>query len=171
MIRRPSAAVITAVRDSCRAVANRPVRLAEAFYQHLFEMAPATRAMFPDDMTDQMQKMTDTLLGAIAALDGADLAGLEAALHRLGAAHKTNYGAVTEHYLYIGHALTRAVRDVAGPAYSGSLSSSWIALYQWVAAHMLEGARAVRPEPEPVAAPTLPQQRTSGHVPRTVRVR
>ena len=46
----------------------------------------------------------------------------------------------TGHYVYIPHALTRAVRDVAGSAWSGSLSSSWIALTMWVNGHMLAGA-------------------------------
>ncbi|MFC4947259.1 globin domain-containing protein [Pseudonocardia sp. GCM10023141] len=161
-IRRPSPATIAAVRASCRAVASRPVTLAEVFYEHLFEMAPNTRAMFPADMSEQMQKMTDTLLGAIAYLEQFDTAEMEATLRRLGAAH-VNYGVLPEHYLYIGHALTRAVRDVAGSTYSGSLSSSWIAVYQWVAAHMLAGAQeAAEPVAEavdslPVALP-LPRQ-------------
>ena len=48
-----------------------------------------------------------------------------------------------EQYRYVGHALTRAVRDVAGLAYSGALSSSWIAVYQYLAGHMTAGARDV----------------------------
>jgi hemoglobin-like flavoprotein len=143
LVRRPSRAVIEAVQASCGAVADRPVRLAEEFYAQLFEMAPQVRGMFAEDMTGQMQTMTDVLLGAIARIAAADTVELEATLRRLGAAHRTRYGVENEHYLYIGHALTRAVREVAGPAYSGSLSSSWIALYQWVAAHMIAGADAV----------------------------
>jgi hemoglobin-like flavoprotein len=134
--------VIAAVRASCLAVAHRPVRLAEAFYAHLFEMAPQLRAMFPPDLTGQMQKMSDTLLNAIGQLDTADTTALEAALRRLGADHRTRFGVEPEHYGYIGHALTRAVRDVAGPGYSSSLSSAWIAVYQWVAAQMTAGAQA-----------------------------
>ena len=143
---RPSSAVIEAVRSSCLAVADRPVQLAEVFYAHLFAMAPQLRPMFPPDMTGQMQKMTDTLLGAIGQVDTADPTELVNALRRLGADHRTRYRVEPEHYDYIGHALTRAVRDVAGDAYSGSLSSAWIALYQWVAAHMTAGADAAERE-------------------------
>lgn len=139
---RPAAEVIAAVRASCLAVAHRPVRLAEAFYAHLFEMAPQLRAMFPPDLTGQMQKMSDTLLNAIGQLDTADTTALEAALRRLGADHRTRFGVEPEHYGYIGHALTRAVRDVAGPGYSSSLSSAWIAVYQWVATQMTAGDQA-----------------------------
>ncbi|NMI02067.1 globin domain-containing protein [Pseudonocardia acidicola] len=138
--------MIATVRASCLAVAHRPVRLAEAFYAHLFEMAPQLRAMFPPDLTGQMQKMSDTLLGAIAQLDTADTTELEAALRQLGADHRTRFRVESEHYKYIGHALTRAVRDVSGQGYSGSLSSAWIAVYQWVATHMTAGAQAAESE-------------------------
>ena len=152
-IARPAPAVIAIVRASCAAVADRPVALAEAFYAHLFEMAPQVRAMFPADMTGQMQKMSDTLFAAIAHLDAADTTALEATLQRLGRTHSTHYHVEREHYHYIGHALTRAVRDVAGGAYSGYMSSAWIAVYQWVAAHMTAGADT--PEPSAAQRPPL----------------
>lgn len=141
-VQRPAPEVIAAVRRSCRAVAEHPVRLAEALYAHLFELAPQLRPMFAADVTVQMQRMADTLMRAIATLEQADTAQLEAVLHRLGAQHKVRYGVEPEHYQPVGHALTRAVRDVAGLEYSGFVSSSWIAMYQWVAAHMAAGARA-----------------------------
>jgi hemoglobin-like flavoprotein len=166
-IPRPTPAVIAAVQASCAAVANRPMHLAEAFYAHLFEMAPQLRPMFPADLTGQMQKMSDTLLGAVARLDHPDTAELEARLQRLGADHRIRYGVEPEHYRYIGHALTRAVRDVSGPTYSGSLSSSWIAVYQWIAAHMTAGGRVAEAgsgaaNPSGVA---LPQPRSTSDVP------
>jgi hemoglobin-like flavoprotein len=149
LVRRPAPEVIAAVSASCQAVADRPVRLAEAFYEHLFEIAPQARTMFPADMTAQMQRMSDTLVGAIAQLEKFDTAQLEAALRRLGADHRTRYGVEAEQYRYVGHALTRAVRDVAGLGYSGALSSAWIAVYQYLAGHMTAGAR----EAESVAVP------------------
>lgn len=163
LVRRPSRAVIEAVQASCAAVADRPVRLAEEFYAQLFGMAPQVRGMFADDMTAQMQTMTDVLLGAIARIAAADTVELEATLRQLGATHRTRYGVPNEAYLYIGHALTRAVREVAGPAYSGSLSSCWIALVQWVAAHMIAGADAVD---DPVVALPVPRGPVPAQVPR-----
>lgn len=172
-VRRPSRAVIEAVQASCLAVAERPVRLAEEFYASLFEMAPQLRGMFQEDMSAQMQTMTDVLLGAIAQIATADTAELEVVLRRLGATHRTRYGVENVHYGYIGHALTRAVREVAGPAYSGALSSSWIALYQWVAAHMIAGADAVDDEeiaggqsPVALPEPRAPRDRAATAVPR-----
>jgi hemoglobin-like flavoprotein len=146
---RPSPRDIAAIKASLTAVQQRPVALAEMFYEHLFEMAPDARPMFADDMTAQMQRMTDLLLATLGALQndaGPDSAddpvehpAIERSLHALGARHRDRWDVVPEHYLYIAHALTRAVRDVAGPAWSGSLSSSWIALTQWITDHMLVG--------------------------------
>ncbi|MCF7548348.1 globin domain-containing protein [Pseudonocardia sp. WMMC193] len=171
----PSREVMAAVEGSLHAVADRPVRLAEVFYRYLFEMAPATRAMFADDMSDQMQKMTDTLLDAIARLVRMDTAELEIVLYRLGQDHYERYAVEPDHYLYIAHALTRAVREVAGWDYSSRLSSSWISLCQWVTGHMIRGARAAiaaeRPHPQALAAiPTpRPAPRHDQRVPRRAR--
>jgi hemoglobin-like flavoprotein len=145
--RRPARSDVLAIKASLVAVRKQPVALAESFYAHLFEMAPAARAMFASDMTAQMQRMTDVLLANIAALED-DRPGLEDALRALGALHRDRWGVRPEHYLYIAHALTRAVRDVAGPAWSGSLSSSWISLTQWITGHMLVGHHGgAAPEP------------------------
>lgn len=143
---RPPPEVMQAVQRSCRVVADRPVRLAEVFYQHLFEMAPATRAMFAVDMTEQMQKMTDTLLQATAQLLTFDTAELEVVLHQMGRDHYARYRVEPEHYTYVAHALTRAVREVAGWEYTSYLSSCWIALSQRVTRYMVAGAQTAKNE-------------------------
>ena len=136
--RRPARRDVLAIKASLAAVRREPVALAESFYAHLFEMAPAARAMFASDMTAQMQRMTDVLLTTIGALEN-EAPALEHQLRELGALHRDRWNVQPQHYLYIAHALTRAVRDVAGPAWSGSLSSSWIGLTQWITGHMLVG--------------------------------
>ena len=155
---RPATEAIHAVRQSLQAVADRPVELAERFYAELFSMEPRLREAFPADMSGQMFRMTETLVGAIAALDDPDLGALEEALRDLGRTHAVRYGVEDWQYGYIGHALTRAVRELAGPLFSGSLSSSWIALYQWVAAHMIAGAEASRARAVEERVPTIPAQ-------------
>jgi hemoglobin-like flavoprotein len=148
---RPARRDVIAIKASLAAVRQEPVALAEAFYAHLFAMAPAARAMFASDMTAQMQRMTDVLLSTLSALEQ-EAPALEAKLRALGVLHRDRWHVQPAHYLYIAHALTRAVRDVAGPAWSGSLSSSWIALTQWITGHMLIGhhdrTAAAPPGPE-----------------------
>jgi hemoglobin-like flavoprotein len=154
VVRRPALADVEVIQGSLAAVRLRPAELTEVFYGHLFAMAPALRAMFPGDLTPQMQKMSTTLLTAIATLGDAYVGGhdeqldkMERSLQRLGAAHRDRFQVQAAHYLYIPHALTRAVRDVAGATWSGSLSSSWIALTMWVNGHMLAGAGALDADP------------------------
>ena len=96
VVRRPALADVEAIQGSLAAVRQRPAELAEVFYDQLFAMVPAARAMFPADLTAQMQKMTTTLLTAIATLgdayaDGHDgqLAALERSLWQLGACTAT----------------------------------------------------------------------------------
>jgi len=142
---RPASRDVLAIQASLAAVQQRPVELAETFYAHLFDIVPGARGMFAHDMSSQMQRMTDVLVATIGALHAEtitppdDPAGLERSLHHLGILHRDRWSIQPEHYLYIAHALTRAVRDVAGPAWSGSLSSSWIALTQWICTQMLCG--------------------------------
>ncbi|MCW0212942.1 MAG: globin domain-containing protein [Pseudonocardia sp.] len=158
---RPSAEVMQAIRESCLTVADRPVELAEVFYGHLFEMAPGLRTMFAVDMTHQMQKMTETLLTAIDTLAHKDTADLEVLLYRMGADHYVRHQVEPEHYVHVAHALTRAIRDLVGLSYSSYLSSSWIALCQWVTNHMCAGARsAMEDRPVETLASAMPRPRT-----------
>jgi hemoglobin-like flavoprotein len=165
---RPSADTIEAVQKSCLAVADKPVRLAEAFYHHLFAMAPSLRPMFAEDLSAQMQKMTDTLLAIIEQLATTNTSKLENGLYRMGVDHYRRYGVEPTHYLYVAHALTRAVRDITGWDFSSRLSSSWISVCQWITTLMCAGARAAMDAPAPTGTePHGGQPRTALPDPRT----
>jgi hemoglobin-like flavoprotein len=141
--RRPSIEAMQIVQRTASAVADRPVALAEAFYQHLFLLAPGVREMFPADMTAQNEKLCRALLDGIRALTHPERYAhdMERMLGRLGAQHVRYYGVQPEHYPYVGHALVRAVRDLTGD-WTVSTSSAWIWVYDWMSAHMLgEAAR------------------------------
>lgn len=128
-----------AVQRSAAAVADRPVVLAEAFYDNLFRMAPGVRGMFPPDMSAQQDKLCRALMDSIRALTDPDsryAAEMERILSRLGADHARRWGVLPEHYPYVGHALVRAVRDVSGD-WTVETSSAWIWVYDWMSAHML----------------------------------
>jgi hypothetical protein len=60
--------------------------------------------MFPADLSEQMQKMTTTLIGVITTLSNAYAGGhngqvteLEQSLARLGALHRTHWQVQPEH--------------------------------------------------------------------------
>ena len=140
-MQRPTPEVMAIVRRTAEAVADRPAALAERFYLHLFELAPAVRDMFPQDMTAQNERLSRALFDVVRALVDPDRHGarMEANLHRLGADHAYRYGVRPEHYPYVGHALVRAVNDISGDS-SASTSSAWIWVYEWVSAHMIGAA-------------------------------
>ncbi len=158
---RPSRATMDVVQTSCRTLADRPVRLSELFYEHLFDMAPWLRPMFAEDMTRQMQRMTDTLLAAIAQLARADADNLTIVLRQMGVDHYVRYQVAPPHYLYVAHALTRAVRDVSGSEFSSRLSSSWISVSKWVTEQMCEGARDAMQKEAEATTGTQTTHRTS----------
>ncbi|BCJ50135.1 hemoglobin [Actinoplanes sp. NBRC 14428] len=136
--RRPSAEAMAIVEQTASVVADRPVALAEAFYRHLFVLAPGVRDMFPEDMTAQNERLCRALLWSIQSLASPDqyAAGMERRLRVLGSDHAKRFGVEPEHYPYVGHALVRAVRDVTGD-WTVATSSAWIWVYDWMSAHML----------------------------------
>lgn len=146
---RPYAATIEIARQSCAAVADRPVVLAETFYSHLFDLAPEVRGMFPADMSMQHERMSRTLVDAVRDAD--DPAAVERLLHRMGAAHARNHAVAPEHYPYVGRALVRAVRDLS-PQWSSSVGAAWVQVYEWMVAHMILGAESATARTEETAA-------------------
>ena len=129
------------VQRTAATVAERPVALAEAFYRHLFLLAPDVRAMFPREMTAQNEKLCRALLAAIQALVEPEryADSMERSLLRLGRDHAHRYAVQPDHYPYVGQALVRAVRDVSQD-WTVTTSSAWVWVYTWMSAHMLDPA-------------------------------
>jgi len=128
---------IEIVRKSCTRLPEDQVELTREFYRQLFEMAPQTRAMFPGDMTEQNERLLNALLAGVRALDRPDL--VEAHLRRWGVVHRRMHGVSDEMYVYVGHSLIRAIHKLFGHLET-SVASAWIAVYEWMAAVMIEGA-------------------------------
>lgn len=135
---RPDAAVISKVQRTCGAVSDHPVLIAEAFYRHLFELAPGVRGMFAEDMSLQHERMCRILLEAVSQAEH-NPGAVELTLQRMGAQHMRHFDVVPEHYPYVGRALVRAVRELS-PEWSTDVGSAWIQVYEWLAAHMVLGA-------------------------------
>ena len=63
---------ITLVQTSFAKVAPISDKAAELFYGRLFEIAPQVRELFPDDMTDQRNKLMATLAVVVKGLSDLD---------------------------------------------------------------------------------------------------
>src|ERR1700688_4761101 len=93
---------VALVQDSFAKVALTSEAAAVLFYDRLFDIAPQTRAMFPDDMIEQRRKLMAMLAGVVKGLGN-----LEQVLPAASALAKrhVNYGAKAEHYPVVGAAL------------------------------------------------------------------
>lgn len=98
------------------------------------------RALFPDDLRHQQQKLTQALVVLVRGLDQPQV--LEPVLRQLGARH-AGYGAQAGHYAVVGEALIETLDELGGEPMDASTRAAWAGLYGWVAATMLAGAYAV----------------------------
>lgn len=130
------------ILTSSQAITDDPDGFSSAFYETVFEIAPATRAMFPDDMTAQRSKLVRELQfmvqAASAWADPAALEGFVARTRELGRRHVA-YGVTAAMYEPVGTALMATLRD-AVDGFGPDHEQAWAKLYTLVAETMLEGA-------------------------------
>jgi hemoglobin-like flavoprotein len=128
---------IKLVQDSFAKVAPISEQAAVLFYGRLFEVAPAVRAMFPDDMTEQRKKLMATLAVVVAGLS--NLEAILPAASALARRHVT-YGATAEHYPVVGGALLWTLEKGLGEAWTPEVSAAWIAAYGTLSGYMISEA-------------------------------
>lgn len=114
-----------------------PRTFAESFYGHLFEIAPAVRPLFSDDLSEQYGK----LVGELAFLAGAarDLETFSSRAHDLGKRH-ASYGVSSEMFEPVRASLVHAPRGGLGEAWTVEHEAAWTSLFHLIAQIMLDGA-------------------------------
>src|SRR6516162_6320499 len=90
---------IKLVQQSFSKVAPISEQAAVIFYDRLFEVAPAVKAMFPADMSEQRKKLMSTLAVVVNGLS--NLESTLPAASALATRHVA-YGAKAEHYPVVG---------------------------------------------------------------------
>src|SRR6201985_1419337 len=125
------------VQDSFSKVAPISEQAATIFYDRLFEVAPAVRAMFPDDMTEQRKKLMTTLAVVVG-----ELSNLEAVLPAASALAKrhVSYGAKPEHYPVVGGALLFTLEKGLGADWTPEVANAWTAAYTTLSGYMITEA-------------------------------
>jgi nitric oxide dioxygenase len=128
---------ITLVQESFAKISPISEQAAVLFYDRLFEVAPAVRSMFPDDMTEQRKKLMMTLAVVVNGLTN-----LEAVLPAASALAKrhVSYGAKPEHYLVVGGALLWTLEKGLGEAWTQETASAWTAAYGTLSGYMISEA-------------------------------
>ena len=100
---------------------------ASGFYHRLFEIAPETRPLFPQDMAEQKSKFMSMLGLIVIGLD--KLEAILPAARSLASRH-VGYGVRAEHYASVGTALLWTLKRELGPAWTDELAASWAAAYR-----------------------------------------
>ena len=117
---------IALVQDSFARVAPIAGDAADIFYARLFEAAPAVRSLFPDDMSEQKDKLMAMLGVAVNGLS--DLDAILPAVRALGVRHR-QYGAVPEHYEVVGETLLHTLAQGLGDAFTPDVEAAWTQTY------------------------------------------
>lgn len=129
--------------------------MTDTFYEQLFIIAPDARGMFQPDLTPQSDRLLRALLDAADGLENPDQ--VERKLRIWGVIHRRAHDVDDSHYVYVGQALVRTIKILLPDAPTVT-HSSWVAVYAWLAAVMIDGADEAQVlRDNPAAASTRPE--------------
>ena len=124
---------ITLVQTSFQKVVPIAGTAADLFYDRLFETAPQTRALFPQDMAEQKKKLMTMLATAVTNLHKLDT--ILPAVQALGQRHKS-YGVTADQYAPVGAALLWTLEKGLGPDFTPETKAAWTEAYTALAGAM-----------------------------------
>src|SRR5437660_10165779 len=128
---------VTLVQQSFSKVAPIADQAAVMFYDRLFEVAPAVKAMFPADMTEQRKKLMATLAVVVNGLS--NLQSVLPAASALAKRHVA-YGVKPAHYPVVGSALLWTLEKGLGEAWTPDVAAAWTAAYGTLSGYMISEA-------------------------------
>jgi nitric oxide dioxygenase len=135
-------ALISRLRASLAHMMTDPGALARNFYSRLFSNYPELRSMFPDDMTAQMRKLTESLNWIVNTLEKPS--EVRQCARELGRRH-IDYGARAEHYPLICESLLAGMAATAGDKWDREIAADWKSALELLAGLMQgEGVRKPR---------------------------
>ena len=125
------------VQSTFRSVQPMAATAGEIFYTRLFEIDPATRALFRGDMKQQAHNFMQVLAVAVSGLSS--MSTLAPIVQELGLRHAT-YGVKPEHYDAVRQALLYALARILQDAWTEEVRSAWATAYAMLAGVMKEAA-------------------------------
>ena len=115
------------VVDSLALIQPLSDRIAESFYEHLFEIAPHTRRLFTGDMERQGAMLMTSLSLAVNGLSNMD--ETQPAIQALGERHYS-YGVKLEHYAPAVESFLWALEHHLAENFTPALKDAWRAAFQ-----------------------------------------
>lgn len=143
------------LRESWRLVAPIMDTAGDLFYRRLFELQPAYRKLFPEDMSSQKRKLIAMLGFAVRSADWADDTwaqdvasddDLFLVVLALGRRHALLYKVPEEAFPTVGEALLWTLNMALGQAFTAETRAAWAKLYALLSTTMLIGARQAATE-------------------------
>lgn len=128
---------IELVQESWKAVEPISDAAADLFYGKLFELDPALKDLFPDDMAEQKKKLMQTLAVCVNGLN--DLGEIVPAVKALGQRH-VGYDVKDEHYETVGQALLWTLKQGLGEAFTPEVEKAWTTVYVVLSTTMKDAA-------------------------------
>jgi hemoglobin-like flavoprotein len=119
-------------------------RVAETFYQRLFEIAPHTKAMFQNtDIQHQGQKLMQTLATLVGGLDHLD--EIVGSIQSLGVRH-VKYGVMPADYQPVGEALIWTFDTLMAEQFTEETRAAWLEVYAIVSSTAIEATQPAAPQ-------------------------
>lgn len=140
---------IELIQSTCDVLLSANREAAAIFYDRLFQIAPAVRPLFQDDLAGQGTKLIETLGSMLSQLTHPEM--FSSLARQLGRRHVA-YGAEPDHYGPVGEALLASLAQLLGPRFTPDVRAAWTALYVELSGAMLKGGEGRRPSGEGVTA-------------------
>lgn len=128
---------IELIRSSAQTMAESDVSVTNIFYASLFRKAPSVRALFPEDMFRQSEKLWSSIVAVVNGID--DIAALIPTLENMGARH-VGYGAQPAHYDAVRDTLIETMADFLAEDWTTAHERAWGDALDIVVKTMLNGA-------------------------------
>ena len=129
---------IQLVQSTLAFLVSEKEQVAHLFYSRLFQLDPALRDLFSDDIAKQGQKVVTMLGTLISGLNRPEQ--IVPILSALGQRH-AGYGVKDSDYATVGSALLWTLERCLGPDFTADMRDAWIALYFVVSRTMIAGSR------------------------------
>lgn len=133
---------ISLIRSSFAKAVPIADKVAETFYNRLFEVAPETRRLFNTDMEAQGRKLMLTLATVVHELHQLDT--IMPTVKGLAVRH-VSYGVQDSHYIIVGGALLHALDKHLGAQFTPDVREAWSTAYGALSGIMIEAAHQGRP--------------------------
>jgi nitric oxide dioxygenase len=130
-----TAGQVCQIRASFEAMGLARRKIAEAFYQRLFDLAPHSRRMFPQDMELLHLKLMDTIAALVGALENPGV--FQSIINQVGCEH-ARFGVTPSDLTVFGDALLWTWEQHLGRAFTPELKQAWTALYEAVRDDMVQ---------------------------------